>query len=153
MGETPHEAELKGVQDICTSLAQHEGITLACLLEENGQISASAGNTKVIDMTSLASLAAGSVAATGGIAKLMEETGFSVLFHEGKNLQLLMNVMHSDTILVVLFNHTRNLGWIRFQVRKISHDLEKVLSRLFSSYKASSSPFEEVSDSEIDALF
>ena len=141
------------IQQYCDGLVAHEGITLACLLEENGQIIVSSGNTAAFDMTSMASLAAGSVAATGGIAKLMNETGFSVLFHEGKEQQLLMQVMVGGSIFVVLFDQRRTLGWVRFQIRAIKHDFEHQIGQLFKQYKTSSSPFHEVSDSEIDALF
>lgn len=141
------------IQQYCDGLVSHDGITMACLLEENGQIIVSAGETKAFDMTSLASLAAGSVAATGGIAKLMNETGFSVLFHEGQNQQLLMQVMAAGSIFVVLFDQRQTLGWVRFQIRTIKHDFEHQISKLFKQYTETASPFEEVSDSEIDALF
>ena len=45
---------------------------------------ASAGNTNGIDSTSLASLTAGNIAATSGLAKLCGEKEFSILFHEGE---------------------------------------------------------------------
>ena len=43
------------------------------VVDKNGQLIAEAGEMRGIDTTSLASLTAGSIAATGGIAKLVGE--------------------------------------------------------------------------------
>jgi len=53
-------------------------------VDKNGQLIASAGDTHNIDTTALASLTAGNIAATGGIARLLGEREFSILFHEGR---------------------------------------------------------------------
>ena len=58
------------------------------LIDKSGQLIASAGETASVDTTSLASLTAGNIAATGGLAQLLGEKEFSVLFHEGEKEHL-----------------------------------------------------------------
>jgi hypothetical protein len=53
------------------------------VIDRNGMELANAGDVSQFDATSLSSLAAGNVAATDGLAKLIGEREFSVLFHEG----------------------------------------------------------------------
>ena len=54
------------------------------LLDKDGQMLASEGEVAGIDTTSLASLTAGNIAATGGLAKLLGEPEFPVQVHEGE---------------------------------------------------------------------
>ena len=74
------------------------------LIDKNGQQMAAAGDLGELDPTSLASLTAGNVAATDGLAKLLGEREFSILFHEGEHDNLHINVVGGRAILVVLFN-------------------------------------------------
>ena len=53
------------------------------VVDRNGQMIGEAGEMRGIDTTSLASLTAGSVAATGGLAKIVGEEEFPVHFHQG----------------------------------------------------------------------
>ena len=54
-------------------------------------------------MRPLASLTAGNVAATEGLAQLIGEHGFSALLHEGKNENLHVSVVSTKVILLVIF--------------------------------------------------
>src|ERR1044072_6513460 len=56
---------------------------LVVLVEKDGQQIAVHGELGDLDTTSLASLVAGNVAATGGMAKLIGEKEFPPLSHEG----------------------------------------------------------------------
>src|SRR5574341_1758359 len=63
------------------------------LIDKSGQLIASAGETAGVDTTSLASLTAGNIAATGGLAQLLGEKEFSVLFHEGERDNIHISVI------------------------------------------------------------
>ena len=55
-------------------------------------------------MTSLSSLIAGNVAATGGISKLLREKEFTGQFHEGEKTNVHISLVGGRAILVVLFD-------------------------------------------------
>jgi hypothetical protein len=107
----------------------------------------------------LASLTAGNVAATDGLAKLLGEREFSILFHEGEHDNLHINVVGGRAILVVLFDERSSLGLVRLRVKKATGEigavLEEVVSRSISHRPGSGapSPFTEITDEDIDALF
>jgi threonine dehydrogenase-like Zn-dependent dehydrogenase len=81
------------------------------LIDKNGQQLAHSGDVSGLDPTSLASLTAGNVAATDGLAKLLGEREFSILFHEGEHDNLHISIVAGKAILVVLFDNAGNRSW------------------------------------------
>jgi len=111
-----------------------------------------------MDTTSLASLTAGNIAATGGLAKLIGEKEFSILFHEGEKDNLHISIVGGRVILVVIFDQRSSLGLVRLRVKKASDELGRIFDDL--SKKAAEtekhnkmSPFAEITDDDIDNLF
>ena len=78
------EEEIHLLEDVLQRLRHDANARAVFLIDKNGQQIASAGEVENFDSTSLASLTAGNVAATDGLAKLIGEREFSVLFHEGQ---------------------------------------------------------------------
>jgi predicted regulator of Ras-like GTPase activity (Roadblock/LC7/MglB family) len=109
------------------------------------------------DTTSLASLAAGNIAATGGLANLIGEKEFSILFHEGERDNIHISIVAQRLILVVIFDERSSLGLVRLRVRKAAAEVEEVLNQMVSKAaeqgEAPVSPFAEITDEDIDALF
>ncbi|HET9298932.1 MAG TPA: roadblock/LC7 domain-containing protein [Candidatus Polarisedimenticolaceae bacterium] len=140
-------------------LRQDANARFTFLLDKNGQQIAAAGDMEGLDPTSLASLTAGNVAATDGLAKLIGEREFSILFHEGERDNLHINVIGGTVILVVLFDERSSLGLVRLRVKKASTELGAVVEEIVlraESRRASAlggSPFAEITDDDIDALF
>jgi predicted regulator of Ras-like GTPase activity (Roadblock/LC7/MglB family) len=130
------------------------------LVDKNGQQIASHGDTADLDTTSLASLTAGNVAATDGLAKLIGEKEFSILFHEGEKDNIHISVVAQRVILVVIFDERSSLGLVRLRVKKASVELTDIFTKMMSKLeteKAASgrfdSPFAEITDEDIDSLF
>jgi len=154
--ESDH-ARLVGVLE---RLRQDSNSKLVFLMDKNGQQMALSGNVDSIDTTSLASLTAGNVAATDGLAKLVGEREFSILFHEGEHDNLHINVVGGTAILLVLFDLRSSLGLVRLRVKKASVELGAILDEVVTRAEAqragafgSRSPFAEITDEDIDALF
>ena len=95
------------------------------LVDKAGQLIASAGETASLDTTSLASLTAGNIAATGGMAKLLGEKEFSILFHEGEKDNIHISLIGQRVILVVIFDQRSSLGLVRLRAKKTSDVLAK----------------------------
>lgn len=130
------------------------------LVDKNGQLIASAGETRDIDTTSLASLTAGNIAATGGIARLLGEKEFTILFHEGEKDNIHISLIGQRVILVVIFDKRSSLGLVRLRVKKASEALVRIFHEITSKSdkeksegKLDESPFAEISDEDIDNLF
>ena len=128
------------------------------VVDKNGQLIAEAGEVRGIDTTSLASLTAGSIAATGGLAKIIGEEDFPVHFHQGQRDNLHMTLVAKRIILVVVFDDRSSLGLVRLRVKKAGTELGRVFEDIQKKAEADhaaggSSPFAEITDDDIDNLF
>ncbi len=155
-----YEEEFKQVDAELQKLHFQANSKVVFLVDKNGQLIASAGETQSIDTTSLASLTAGNIAATGGMAKLIGEKEFSILFHEGEKDNIHISVIGQRVILVVIFDQRSSLGLVRLRVKKASEILGRIFEDIVSKAerereegKVPESPFAEISDEDIDNLF
>ena len=152
--------EYERLQTIVQSLLQEANAKVVFLVDKNGQQIASAGQLEHIDTTSMASLAAGNVAATDGLARLMGDNQFSVLFHEGDPDSIHISVVNDRMILVVVFDVRSSLGLVRLRIRKAQENLVEIFQEMDRKAAQSAgkgpsmdSPFVEITDDDIDALF
>ena len=154
-----YEEEYKKLNGIIEKLSKEANAKFVFLVDKNGQLIANVGDTEDIDTTSLASLTAGNIAATGGLAKLLGEKEFSVLFHEGEKDNLHISIIGDRVILVVVFDNRSSLGLVRLRVKKASAELEVIFDQLAKriqqelSDSGSESPFSEITDDDIENLF
>jgi predicted regulator of Ras-like GTPase activity (Roadblock/LC7/MglB family) len=129
------------------------------VVDRNGQLIAEAGQMRGIDTTSLASLTAGSVAATGGLAKIVGEEEFPVHFHQGQRDNLHMTLIANRIILVVVFDDRSSLGLVRLRVKKAGTELARIFEEIRKKAEQAESrggggtPFAEITDEDIDNLF
>ena len=129
------------------------------VVDKNGQLIAEAGEVRGIDTTSLASLTAGSIAATGGLAKIIGEEDFPVHFHQGERDNLHITLVAKRVILVVVFDDRSSLGLVRLRVKKAGAEMGKVFEDIKKKAEtsppggAAGSPFSEITDDDIDNLF
>ncbi len=154
-----YEEEFRRIDEELKKLHQLSNAKLVFLVDKNGQLIASAGETHDIDTTALASLTAGNIAATGGIAKLLGQKEFSILFHEGEKDNIHISLIANRVILVVVFDQRTSLGLVRLRVKKSTQTLERIFIELDQKAqaekktKADTSPFAEITDEDIDRLF
>ncbi len=155
------DEEFRQIKDVITRLKADAQSKVVFIIDKNGQQIAAQGDTESLDTTSLASLTAGNVAATDGLARIIGEREFPVLFHEGERDNVYISVVGQRVILVVIFDERSSLGLVRLRVRKANAELERIFeviqqkveaekSRRLSGYE---SPFAEITDEDIDNLF
>lgn len=150
-----YEEELQALTQICDGLQRDSNAKAVLVIDKNGQPIAQAGDVEHLDVTSLSSLTAGNVAATGGIASLVAEKEFAGQFHEGEKTNVHISIVGGRVILLVLFDERSSLGLVRLRVRKASGLLTGVLERMVEKSKAGNQPsvFAEITDDDIDNLF
>ena len=127
------------------------------MVDKAGQLVAEAGELQGIDSTSLASLTAGCVAATGGLAKIVGEDEFPIHFHQGQRDNLHMTLVGARMILVVVFDERSSLGLVRLRVKRAGAELAKIFEEIKkkadTEANSANSPFAEITDDDIDNLF
>jgi predicted regulator of Ras-like GTPase activity (Roadblock/LC7/MglB family) len=114
---------------------------------------ASQGEVGNLDTTSLASLAAGNVAATGGMAALIGEKEFPTLSHEGEKESIHISVV-GRLLLVVVFDDRSSLGLVKLRSKQVSQQLAAMFEEITANDMDDlDSPFAGITDEDIDSLF
>ena len=162
-----YEEEFKLIEAELQKLHQQANAKVTFLVDKNGQLIANVGETEELDTTSLASLTAGNIAATGGMAKLLGEKEFSILFHEGERDNIHISLV-GRVILVVIFDQRSSLGLVRLRVKKSVEALGKILQTIIQKTEVQKppagteggpgtetpkSPFSEITEDDIEKLF
>lgn len=152
-----YDEESRQVSAVIEKLTREANAKVVFLVDKNGQLIASHGETEGLDTTSLASLTAGNIAATGGLAKLIGEKEFSILFHEGEKDNIHISIVGQRVILVVIFDSRSSLGLVRLRVKRASEELTTIFETLARKAEeqamSGESPFAEITDEDIDKLF
>ncbi len=152
--------EYEEIKEILTALKKETNSRIALIVEKNGQPIAFAGEMDGVDTTSLGSLVAGNVAATEGLAKMLGEESFPLMFNEGAKENLHITLIGDKFILAVLFDKRTSLGLVRLRARNAALKLEKVFSRLEAKMMqereklgGGENPLEDLSEEDIEKLF
>jgi len=155
-----YEEEYQQIKDTLQRLQVDSNAKIVFLVDKNGQQIAVHGDMRGVDATSLASLTAGNVAATDGLAKLIGEKEFSILFHEGEKDNIHISIVAQRVILVVIFDERSSLGLVRLRVRRATGELDKIFEEITQKVEREKdslvdfeSPFSEITDDDIDRLF
>jgi predicted regulator of Ras-like GTPase activity (Roadblock/LC7/MglB family) len=156
-----YEEEARRLNAVLQRLCQDAKARAVFLIEKSGQLIDVAGETGRLDVLSLASLAAGNIAASGGLAQLLGEKGFNVLFHEGEHDHLHLSVVGRRGILVVLFDRRSTLGLVRLRVKRASGELDRIFADIARraeeeatrARQAFEAQFARITDEDIDNLF
>ena len=158
MADTPivmREQQYRKIEALLAKLRLDSAARVTFLVDKDGQQIAVEGDVGDIDTTSLASLAAGNVAATTGMAKLIGEKEFPTLSHEGERESIHICVI-GRVLLVVVFDERSSLGLVKLRVKQVSSELAALFDEVTRESKRSaeeSALFAEITDEDIDSLF
>lgn len=156
MADTPillRENQYHQIKAVLARLRMDSSARVVFLVDKDGQEIAVQGEIGNIDTTSLASLAAGNVAATGGMAQLIGEKEFPTLSHEGERESIHISVI-GRLLLVVVFDERSTLGLVKLRSRQVSQTLSSMMDEITQAeFDESDSPFAEITDEDIDSLF
>ncbi|MFV0389142.1 MAG: roadblock/LC7 domain-containing protein [Pyrinomonadaceae bacterium] len=126
------------------------------LVDRDGQPIAFHGEIGDMDTTSFSSLAAGNVAATSSMAKLIGEHEFPSVVHEGKKESIFISVL-GRSLLAVVFDEDSTLSLVKLRTKsysfKIASVLEEIAKDSANQSLGETSFFAEVTDDDIDSLF
>ncbi len=130
------EPEYEALLSALRKLLVDASAKVVFLVDKDGTLLASAGDAVGFDTTSLASLAAGNIAATGGLANLIGEKEFSILFHEGERDNMHLSVVAERLILVVVFDRRSSVGLVRLRVRQASARFTAIMAVALAASEA-----------------
>jgi predicted regulator of Ras-like GTPase activity (Roadblock/LC7/MglB family) len=156
MPDTPillREQQYHQIKAVLARLRIDSAARVVFLVDKDGQEIATQGEVGNLDTTSLASLAAGNVAATTGMAELIGEKEFPTLSHEGEKESIHISVI-GRLLLVIVFDERSSLGLVKLRSKQVSHQISAMIEEIFKSdYEDLDSPFAGITDEDIDSLF
>ena len=150
------EHQFQRLKSVISLLSVECAARVVFLVDRDGQTIAVHGEIGDMDTTSFSSLAAGNVAATSSMAKLIGEDVFPSVVHEGERESIFISVI-GRSLLVVVFDERSTLGLVKIRAKKASYEVAAILDeavRESAAYNASkNSVFAEITDDDIDSLF
>src|SRR5256884_6379583 len=156
MADTPlllREQQYHQIKAVLARLRMDAAAKVVFLVDKDGQEIASQGELGNLDTTSLASLAAGNVAATGGMAQLIGEKEFPTLSHEGERESIHISVI-GRLLLIVVFDDHSSLGLVKLRSKQVSQQILSMIDEITNADNSDlDSPFAEITDEDIDSLF
>ena len=159
MVKTPviiNELNFQKIQSLLQKLCVESAARVVLLVDRDGQPIAFHGDVGDMDTTSFSSLAAGNVAATSSMAKLIGEEEFPAVVHEGERESIFISVI-GRSLLAVVFDERSTLGLVKLRTKKASFSVAKILEEIAKDSANQSlnetSFFAEVTEDDIDSLF
>lgn len=128
----------------------------ALLVDRSGQLVATVGEPPRFDPTAFATLTAADFSANDQLARLIGETEFNSLFHQGEQESMYLVDIARRVILVILFDNRTTLGLVRLKVRHTVEELTRLFAEMFQrsrSPQASPPNILAGAEDEIDRLF
>ncbi len=129
----------------------------ALLVDRTGQLVATVGEQPDFDPTAFATLTAADFSANDQLAKLIGESDFSTLFHQGERESMYLADVARRLILVVLFDNRTTLGLVRLKMKHVVEELTRFFEVVFARPQAGEEGggpgLLAGADDEIDRLF
>jgi predicted regulator of Ras-like GTPase activity (Roadblock/LC7/MglB family) len=128
----------------------------ALLVDRAGQLVATVGEQPSFDPTAFATLTAADFSANDQLARLIGETDFNTLFHQGERESMYLSDIGRRVILVILFDGRTTLGLVRIKTKVAVDELARVFEHAFGRGAQPSSAAPSVlagAEDEIDRLF
>jgi predicted regulator of Ras-like GTPase activity (Roadblock/LC7/MglB family) len=122
-----HESDAARIDVVLTRFLAESGASAALLIDRSGQPLAQCGTSPAPDTASMGALTAGAFSATAALARMLGESEFSVLFHEGKHESLHVSTVDDSTILLAVFGDHTTVGMVRLFARETSASIGVIL--------------------------
>lgn len=151
-----HELQFQRLKTVIARLSLETAARMVLLIHRDGQPIAFHGDVHAVDTTSFSSLAAGNVAATSSMARLIGENAFPALSHEGERESIYISVV-GQTLLVVVFDERSTLGLVKLRVKRATQEIASILEEVKKHTEEQRAQevalFAEITDEDIDSLF
>ena len=153
-----NENDFKQIQTHLQAFLRDSNARCALLVDRNGQLVATVGDTPKFDPTAFASLTAADFSANDQLAKMIGEAEFASLVHQGERESMYLADVAKRVILVVLFDQRATLGLVKLKAKAVVGELNKVFEEMFNRVGTGQAGAQqkgllEGAEDEIDKLF
>lgn len=106
--------DIQEMDQVLGELVSRSESSAALIIDKAGFLIAQTGDFGEFDSTTLAALAAGTYAATQGMASVISEPNFTCVYQQGENFSLLVRNVDSETLVVVVFQAHVSVGAVKY---------------------------------------
>ncbi|MBN1423481.1 roadblock/LC7 domain-containing protein [Candidatus Fermentibacteria bacterium] len=120
--------ERERIEDVLDTLIEKSGSLCAILITKDGHTISARGTTSFLNITALATLVAGSFAATRQVAALIGEKEFSILFQQGASRHVHISLVAGTAMLIAVFEDSQRIGLVRLHAKRAADGLAALMS-------------------------
>jgi len=150
------EDDLNAITRTISRFLAETGARSSLLVDRSGQLVTVVGETLNFDPMTFATLTAADFSANDQLARLIGETDFTTLFHQGERESMYVADIARRLILVVLFDNRTPIGLVRLKMKPAVEELTGHLDRAFARARAGGTMQPNIlagAGEEIDELF
>lgn len=121
-----YQEDLEQIEKLLEEFLKLSNAKAVFLIDKEGHLVTSQGVTKNINSETLSALVAGSFAATKELARILGETEFSVMFHQGAKDHIHISIIGDRAISAIIFDEKTTVGMVNLYSKELSVKLEKI---------------------------
>ncbi len=121
------------LDSILADFLQKSDADLTIVIDRGGNVISQFGDIAIMDVTTIAALAAGSFAATRELAHRIGEVEFNALYHQGNGNHIFMNSVDDNTIMITVFGQRTTVGLVRFYAASTARSVAELFKSLQGS--------------------
>ena len=106
--------DMRELDRVLGDLVGRSEASAGLIIDKAGFLVAQTGDLGEFDSTTLAALAAGTYAATQGMASVISEPNFTCVYQQGENFSLLVRNVDVETLLVVVLQAHVSVGAVKY---------------------------------------
>jgi len=125
-----YENDVHRLEGELDTFLELSGARCALLIDKDGHLVTRRGEPVGTSVESIAALIAGSFAATKEMARLLGESEFTIMFHQGARDSIQLQLIGDRTLMSVLFDERTNMGLVRFYAQETSQHIEQILTEI-----------------------
>jgi predicted regulator of Ras-like GTPase activity (Roadblock/LC7/MglB family) len=126
------EEDALRISEILNAFLREADAKASLVIDRGGHPIAVEGQSASLDTISLSALAAGAFASTREIARLVGETEFTVLYHQGKKGHIHVSHVDADTLMMAIFDNKTTVGLVRL----CSHETERKIAKVMEESRS-----------------
>jgi predicted regulator of Ras-like GTPase activity (Roadblock/LC7/MglB family) len=153
-----YAADVAKIDAILDEFLKDSQARAALIIDCEGHLVTKKGMTGAFNTDSMAALVAASFASTRELAKLLGESEFSVIFHQGKNENIHIGLVSSRALLVIIFDDRTTVGMVRIFCQELTGRIGEILKAAAAKHAASGDKslevgFEKAAENRLDEFF
>src|SRR5262249_799214 len=123
-----HADTARRISGVLANFLSESAAADVLLIDRSGQLLAQGDTTRALDTVSLCALAAGAFSSTAAVPRLLGETEFTMLFHQGVKENIHVTAVDEDAILLATFDSRTTVGMVRLFAKEASAAIGAILA-------------------------